>query len=41
MAGYKRGLGALMRGNLDWSLATERYRRGFAPQAKMVHAAGV
>jgi hypothetical protein len=34
-----RGLGALMRGNLDWSLATRRYHRAFEVQAKAPHAA--
>ena len=37
MAAHQRGLGALMRGNLDWSMATERYRRGLPPQAKAQH----
>ena len=36
LADYRRGLGALMRGNLDWSLATERYRGATAPQAAPV-----
>jgi hypothetical protein len=27
LAQYRRGMGALMRGNLDWSLGTDRYRR--------------
>jgi Terpene synthase family 2, C-terminal metal binding len=40
LAGYQRGLGALMRGNLDWSLGTDRYRRSLAPQEKAVGTAG-
>ena len=38
VAVYQRGLGALMRGNLDWSLGTARYSRSFTPQAKAAHA---
>lgn len=34
---YTESLGALMRGNLDWSLATQRYHRTFEPQTKTHH----
>jgi hypothetical protein len=37
LAPYLRGLGALMRGNLDWSLGTERYRRSLDRQEKATH----
>jgi hypothetical protein len=37
VARYRRGMEALMRGNLDWSLGTDRYRRHPAPE---VRAAG-
>jgi 5-epi-alpha-selinene synthase len=32
---YKECLGALMRGNYDWSIATQRYRQSLAPQSKV------
>jgi hypothetical protein len=41
VAAYADGLGALVRGNLDWSLGTERYQRELAAQVKTVRAAGV
>jgi hypothetical protein len=39
VAAHARSLGALMRGNLDWSLATGRYRGALTPPAEAVHAA--
>jgi hypothetical protein len=39
--GYARGLGALMRGNYDWSLETERYTRAFGAPAKASSMNGV
>jgi hypothetical protein len=39
-ASHQRGLAALMRGNLDWSLATLRYSRSLPTQIKGTHSAG-
>jgi len=38
VAAYVENLKALMRGNLDWSLATDRYQRVYEPQAKADYA---
>jgi 5-epi-alpha-selinene synthase len=39
IAAHARSLGALMRGNFDWSLATARYQGSLAPQPKAAHVA--
>jgi hypothetical protein len=40
VASHTRRLGALMRGNLDWSLDTERYRGSVPAQTKAAPGAG-
>jgi 5-epi-alpha-selinene synthase len=40
VAAHERALGALMRGNLDWSLDTVRYRETVGAPVKAVHALG-